>query len=69
MVKKTRDPEFNMSEAIRAILAENPNVYLLNTNTDARIFFTVNEDSIDVLDVVRADSLKTFGGSRAQGPQ
>jgi hypothetical protein len=37
------------------------NVYVLRTSTDVRIFFTLDGDTITVLDVARRDAIMTSG--------
>jgi mRNA-degrading endonuclease RelE of RelBE toxin-antitoxin system len=52
------DPEVRKNS--RPLLPEDEHsVYVLRTTSDVRIFFTVDEDEITVLDVARKDSLRT----------
>ncbi len=43
------------------------NVYMLLTSTDLRIFFSLDEDSITVLDVARRATILNSGGSEFGG--
>lgn len=45
---------------------EEPNVYVLRTTSDVRIFFTVNDDEITVVDVARKDALRTVKANHGQ---
>ncbi|HVA47120.1 MAG TPA: hypothetical protein VNH11_12200 [Pirellulales bacterium] len=42
-------------------------VYVLRTTSDVRIFFTVDEDQITVVDVARKDSLRTVKAGDHRG--
>ena len=54
------DP-FVRSKSRKLKLPEPENVYVLRTSTDIRLFFTLSEDRIEVIDIARRESLVTIG--------
>lgn len=44
---------------------EEPNLYVLRTASDVRIFFTVGDDEITVVDIARRDALRTVQAGHA----
>ncbi len=48
-------------------LESSEGVYVLRTNTDFRIFFTVQNDQIEVLDLATRATIMLFGHSGEQG--
>lgn len=50
--------------SMRPLPEEEPNMYVLRGTSGVRIFFTVGEDQITVVDVARKESLRTAGGER-----
>lgn len=50
----------------RVLPEQEPNVYVLRTTSDVRIFFTVDDDEITVVDVARKDALRTVKANHGQ---
>ena len=48
-------------------LAELPGVYLLKTNSDFRIFFRIDDDTITILDITTKQTLLAFSHSAGNG--
>lgn len=60
------DPEVRKNS--RPVLPDDKHsVYVLRTTSDVRIFFTVDEDQITVVDVARKDSLRTVKAGDHRG--
>lgn len=57
-LKRWEDDTFVQSRAQRLELPQADNVYVLKTSTDLRIFFVLEQDRIEVIDLARRDSLE-----------
>lgn len=59
-LRNWENDDFVRSKSVRLNLPDSPNVYLLRTSTDIRLFFLLHADHIEVIDIARNDSLRTM---------